>query len=78
MLSKFSYFWSIRVLRLNHHIEHAYLEALQLLRGTLEHLEVSTCASDLHWCTGAFYHLIPDRMHPAHSRLGSLKEAAKS
>ncbi|KAK9903399.1 hypothetical protein WJX75_004741 [Coccomyxa subellipsoidea] len=52
VLSKFSYFWSIRVLRLNHHVKHAYLESLQLLRGTLEHLEVSTCASDLHWCIG--------------------------
>jgi len=53
VLLRFSHFWAIRVLRLTHHIRHPYLDALQLLKGTLEHLEVITFAADLHWCTGA-------------------------
>lgn len=53
VLLRFSHFWAIRVLRLTHHVKHPYLDALQLIKGTLEHLEVITFAADLHWCTGA-------------------------
>ncbi|BDA50232.1 hypothetical protein COCOBI_15-3610 [Coccomyxa sp. Obi] len=52
ILSKFSSLWSIRVLRLTHRVPHTYVNALQLVRGTLEHLELFTSATHLHWLTG--------------------------
>ncbi|CAL8465260.1 g4795 [Coccomyxa elongata] len=68
ILSKFSCLWSIRVLRLTHRVPHTYVNALQLVRGTLEHLEVFTSATHLQWLTGfnklTCLSLLGENIHP--------------